>query len=92
MKNDKQKLEVFLKCESKSRELLAQMEVLHQMEEPGCLNQEMRQRLELCGAKIGEERKIVCYGEDDIITNYHVGKILDLREELIALIAEITKK
>lgn len=92
VKKDKQKLEVFLKCESKSRELLAQMEVLHQMENPGRLDSELRQRLEMSGAKIRDRRKIIRYEEEDIITNYHVGKILDLREELIGLIEEITKK
>lgn len=92
VKIDKKKLEIFLKCESKSRELLAQMEVLHQMEHPGRLDPEVKQRLENCGANIRDRRKIVRYEEEDIITNYHVSKILDLREELMVLIAEITKK
>lgn len=92
VKNNKQKLDVFLKCESKSRELLAQMEVLHQMENPGRLDPEIKQRLERSGAQICDHRKIVRYEEEDIITNYHVGKILDLRDELIQLIEEITKK
>ena len=92
VKNDKEKLSIFLKCESKSRELLAQMEVLSQMENPGRLDPDIRKRLEESGADIRDRRKIIRYEEDDIITNYHVGKILDLRDELIILIAEITKK
>ena len=92
VKNDKQKLDVFLKCESKSRELLAQMEVLHQMENPGRLDPEIKQRLEKSGAVIRDCRKIIRYEEEDIITNYHVSKILDLREELIGLIEAITRK
>lgn len=92
VKNNKQKLDIFLKCESKSRELLAQMEVLHQMECPGRLDPDVKLRLEKSGANIRDRRKIVRYEEEDIITNYHVNKILDLRDELIALIAEITKK
>ena len=92
VKQNKQKLDIFLKCESKSRELLAQMEVLHQMENPGRLDPELKQRLEESGAQIRDRRKIVRYEEADIITNYHVGKILDLRDELILLISEITKK
>ena len=92
MKQDKQKLEVFLKCENKARELMAQMEVLSQMENPGRLDPDIRKRLEDSGADIRDRRKIIRYEEEDIITNYHVGKILDLRDELIELIAEITKK
>ncbi|MBQ2901819.1 MAG: FUSC family protein [Agathobacter sp.] len=92
VKQDKQKLEIFLKCENKSRELMAQMEVLSQMENPGRLDPEIRKRLEDSGAEIRDRRKIIRYEEEDIITNYHVGKILDLRDELIELIAEITKK
>ena len=92
VKNNKKKLDIFLKCESKSRELLAQMEVLHQMENPGRLDPELKHRLEEAGAQIRDRRKIVRYEEEDIITNYHVGKILDLRDELIQLIEEITKK
>ena len=91
-KQDKQKLEIFLKCENKSRELMAQMEVLSQMENPGRLDPEICKRLEDSGAEIRDRRKIIRYEEEDIITNYHVGKILDLRDELIELIAEITKK
>lgn len=90
VKNDKEKLKVFKKCESKSRELLAQMEVLHQMENPGRLDYEIRLRMEQAGAQIRDTRKIMYYEEEDIITNYHVNKILDLREELITLIDEIT--
>ena len=92
VKSNKQKLDIFLQCESKSRELLAQMEVLHQMENPGRLDPEIKQRLENSGAVIRDHRKIVRYEEEDIITTYHVNKILDLRDELIVLIEEITKK
>ncbi len=92
VKNDKEKLAIFMKCESKSRELMAQMEVLHQMEHPGRLDPDVRKRLEDSGAEIRDHRRIIRYEEEDIITNYHVSKILDLREELMVLIAEITKK
>ena len=91
VKNDKEKLEVFLKCESKSRELLAQMEVLHQMENPGRLDPYIRRRLEESGADIRDHRMIIRFEEEDIITNYHVGKILDLRDELIETISQAIK-
>lgn len=92
VKNDKEKLKVFLECQNKARELLAQMEVLHQMENPGRLDPEIRQRLEESGAEIRDHRKIIRYEEDDIITNYHVGKILDLRDELIETIEKAMTK
>ena len=92
VKRDKQKLAVFLKCESKSRELMAQMEVLHQMESPGCLDMDVRKRLKESGADIRDKRCSIQNNKEDIITNYHVNKILDLREELMVLIADITKR
>lgn len=90
VKQDKKKLEVFLKCENKALELMAQMEVLSQMDNPGRLDPEIKQRLEQSGAKIRDRRKIIRYEEEDIITNYHVNKILDLRDDLIALIKELS--
>lgn len=92
VKNDKAKLRVFEQCQNKSRELLAQMEVLHQLEKPGRLDPDIRKRLEKSGADIRDRRKIIRYEEEDIITNYHVGKILDLRDELIETIEQLTKK
>lgn len=91
VKQDKQKLEVFLKCENKARELMAQMEVLSQMEHPGRLDPEIRKRLEESGANIRDRRKIIRYEEEDIITNYHVAQILDLREELMETIRQTVK-
>lgn len=90
VKQDKKKLEVFLKCENKALELMAQMEVLSQMDNPGRLDPEIKQRLEQSGAQIRDRRKIIRYEEEDIITNYHVNKILDLRDDLIALIKELS--
>lgn len=88
VKNDKKKLEIFLRCESKSRELLAQMEVLSQMKQIGRLDAGLRKRLTDAGAEIRDKREIAVYDETDIITNYHVEQILNLREELIKEIEE----
>jgi len=55
------------------------------------LDPDIRKRLEESGADIRDRRKIIRYEEEDIITNYHVGKILDLRDELMELIEEATK-
>lgn len=91
MKSDKKKLEVFLKCEGKSRELLAQMEVLSQMKQIGRLDAGLRKRLTDAGADIRDKREIAIYEETDIITNYHVEQILNLREELIREIEDATE-
>jgi len=91
VKRDQKKLEIFMQCESMARELLAQMEVLHRMKIPGRLDPDIRRRLEENGADIRDYRRIIRYEEEDIITNYHVGQILDLREELIETIKQIVK-
>lgn len=91
VKQDQQKLEVFLQCESMARELLAQMEVLHQMKAPGRLDADMRKRLIENGADIRDRRIIVRVEEADIITNYHVGQILDLRDKLMETIKQVVK-
>ena len=92
VKQDIKTLSVYMRCQNKSRELLAQMEVLHQMENPGRVDVDIRKRLEESGADIRDKRVIEKINEADIITNYHVAKILDLRQELIETINEITKK
>ncbi len=91
VKTDQKKLEVFLQCESMARELLAQMEVLHHMKMPGRLDPDIRRRLEENGADIRDRRMIIRYEEEDIITNYHVGQILDLRDELMETIKQAVK-
>ena len=91
VKNDQKKLEVFLQCESMARELLAQMEVLHQMKAPGRLDADVRKRLIDNGADIRDRRMIVRVEEADIITNYHVGQIMDLRDKLMETIKRAVK-
>ena len=80
------RLSVLQDCEGKARQLLSHMEVLSRMTTLGCLNLENYRRLEACGAKISvkciasasEESRAV-----DVITNYHVAEILQLRQELM---------
>ena len=62
------------------------------MEHPGRLDPEIRKRLEDSGADIRDHRKIIRYEEEDIITNYHVGKILDLRQDLMETIEGATQR
>lgn len=85
------RLLVLQDCEGKARQLLSHMEVLSRMTAPGCLSEENCKRLEACGAKIsvkcivksaeGTRQRDV--NEADVITNYHVSEILQLRQELM---------
>ncbi len=86
------KLEIFMECEDKSRELLAQMEVLHHMKKPGRLDPEVYQNLVSNGAKIRAKSSITRFTEEDIITNYHVNQIMELRKELMNTIGQLGNK
>jgi len=76
-------LDLFRSCDRKARELVAHMEVLGQMERPGRLSAENRRRLAACGAVIRDQRTLDSILELDVVTNYHVDKLLDLRRELL---------
>lgn len=83
LRRQRQELEKFRLCDRKAKELVSHMEVLGQMERPGRLSDESRRRLSACGAEIRDERPLDSVMELDVVTNYHVGKILTLRLELM---------
>ncbi len=83
LSRQKQQLEVFRKCEQMAWELVAQMEVLHAMGVPGRLSSENRMLLEDIGAHICDDRTLDEPTELDIVTNYHIQKILQLRIALL---------
>jgi hypothetical protein len=87
LKRQKSEIEIFRSCEGKARELLARMEVLSRMEQPGRLNDENRRKLEKCGAVIRDQRPLNAVTERDVVTNYHVRQILKLRRELLQALA-----
>lgn len=72
--------------EDKARQLVAHMEVLSQLGHPGRLNDENRQHLIGYGANIRDRRPLDSVTERDVVTNYHVERILALRRELLALL------
>ncbi len=84
----KQELEVYRQCQSKARELLAQMEVLTHMEPPGRLSKENWRKLRSCGAQISHQKPSGSMKERDLVTNYHVSHILKLRSELLKVLKE----
>lgn len=75
-------LAVLRRYESNARRLAAHMEVLCRMETVGSLNAENKALLLQSGAVIRDEEKQSDM-QADIVTNYHVGKILQLRQELL---------
>lgn len=75
--------------EENARQLLAHMEVLCQMDHPGLLTPETREKLAACGAVIRDERISDSMTQQDVLTNYHVEQILNLRQ---ALLEELSQK
>ena len=82
----KHELEAFRVYEGKARRLVAHMEVLCRMEHLGRLDDESRRRLKEAGANITDRRELVERTDRDIVTNYHVQKILELRQELLDIL------
>ena len=86
LRRQKQELSKFRIFENKAHTLVAEMKVLSQMEIPGRLNAENRELLDAIGADIKDSRTIDTETREDIITNYHVAKILQLRAELMEIL------
>ncbi len=78
-----QKLAAFRRCRTNARALVTHLEVLCQLDTPGILNEENRQRLIACGANIRDERRLELFQQADIVTNYHVAQVLSLRQALL---------
>jgi uncharacterized membrane protein YgaE (UPF0421/DUF939 family) len=83
LRRQKEQLEQFRICEGKARELLSRLIVLSRAEKPGILNEESRRLLQDCGAEIRDQRTLTDPTELDMVTNYHIRKILLLRDDLL---------
>lgn len=75
-------------CEEKARQLVHHLEILSALPFPGVLNLYNRERLEKNGAKIKDPRIPTEPTELDVVTNYHVNQVLNLRRELINTLRE----
>lgn len=75
-------------CEEKARQLVIHLEILSELPFPGVLNLYNRERLERNGAKIKDQRIPAEPTELDVVTNYHVSQVLNLRRELINALRE----
>ena len=84
LRRQKKELEQFRSYARSARELAAHMEVLCRMDPPGRLSEENRAGLTACGARIADTRVLDSVMERDVVTNYHVRRLLALRRELLA--------
>ena len=76
-------LATFQVCAEKARQLTAHMEVLCHMGHAGNLSKTTMKRLKDCGANIRDDHIRDAIQSADVVVNYHVSKILTLREELL---------
>ena len=83
LRRQKEELEKYRLCEQKARKLLAHMEVLCSVASVGQLTKENYDKLVACGADIRDTRVTETVTEIDIVTNYHLSRILCLRSELL---------
>ena len=79
----KRELARFRSCDRMAKELVCHMEALCLLERPGRLTEENRRRLDAAGAEIRDGRPLDSVMELDVVTNYHVGQLLTLRQELL---------
>ena len=76
------------RCDELAKALVTELEVLSHLERPGRLSGETRQRLANCGAKVADQPPPKEPDEIDIVTNYHVGRVLTIRRKLRQTMAE----
>lgn len=69
-------------CQELARELLVEMRALRNMNKTGRLTEQNRHRLGLLGAKVPKLKQKGEFSTEETVINYHVSRILDLREDL----------
>ena len=88
LRKQRHDLSSFLDCEKKARQLVLHLEILSELSFPGILNPYNKERLERNGAKIKDMRVLDEPSELDIVTNFHISQVLNLRRELINVLRE----
>lgn len=81
-KRQKRVLQQLRSCEDTAQELLVELETLRNMEHLGCLNEENREALRALGAQVKQVCQVSPYTTEDTVVNYHVARVLKLRQEL----------
>lgn len=82
LKRQQEDIRSFEVCERDAREMLARMEILSHIGDPGRLSEENRQALTECGAVIKDTRPLIDPTEREIVVNYHIRQILRVRKDL----------
>ena len=88
LKKQRNDLSSLLDCEEKARQLVIHLEILSSLPFPGILNPYNKERLERNGANPRDLRVLDEPTELDIVTNFHVSQVLNLRRELINALKE----
>lgn len=81
-KRQKRVLQQLRSCEDTAQELLVELETLRNMEHLGCLNEENREALRALGAQVKQVCQVSPHTTEDTVVNYHVARVLKLRQEL----------
>ena len=88
LKLQKKEVAAFEVCRDKALALVSRIYLLSVMGVPGHLNQEVCDLLAASGAKIKDKPWNGDFSERDIVINYHVMHILNLRRELLEALGE----
>ena len=88
LKLQKKEVAAFEVCRDKALALVSRIYLLSVMGVPGHLNQEVCDMLAASGAKIKDKPWNGEFTERDIVINYHVMHILNLRRELLEALGE----
>jgi len=81
-KRQKTDLDHYQQCEDMARRLVSELEALSHLPRAGRLSGVVKQRLVNGGCTMLDQRAVTFPDEIDIVTDYHVGRILSLRRKL----------
>lgn len=81
-RRQKQELQQLKNCEDMARELMTELEALRSMDRPGRLNRANRLALGAAQADIPLQERGNRFAVEDLVANYHVARIMDLRQAL----------
>jgi len=90
-RRQKKELDRLHLCEDMAKRLVSELEALSHMPRVGRLSGVVKQRLVNSGCRMLDERTVDFPDEWDIVTNYHVGRILSLRRKLREALDERNK-
>ena len=90
-KKQKRELDRLQQCDEMARRLVSELEALSHLPRAGRLSGVIKQRLVNSGCAMLDERVVDVPDELDIVTNYHVGRVLSLRRKLREALNDRTK-